>query len=53
LAAALDKERNDAMMTPLDRLHRDNVREGRDKFKTLRQLRAGNVKQRVVDFENM
>lgn len=53
LASALDSERDKSKETELDRLHRGNQAQGRDKFKTLRLIRAGNVKQRVTDFENM
>lgn len=53
LAAALDRERDASKESELDRLHRGNVAHGRDKFKTLRAIRSGNVRQRVADFENM
>ena len=39
------------MKTHNDLLHTENVREGRDKYKTLKQIRMGNTKQRVDEFE--
>ncbi|XP_063237598.1 moesin/ezrin/radixin homolog 1 isoform X3 [Bacillus rossius redtenbacheri] len=39
--------------TLLDKIHRENVRQGRDKYKTLREIRKGNTKRRVDQFENM
>ncbi|XP_074541456.1 ezrin b [Halichoeres trimaculatus] len=47
LALARDESKN----TPMDFLHSDNVRQGRDKYKTLRQIRQGNTKQRIDEFE--
>ncbi|BFZ24678.1 hypothetical protein BsWGS_27716 [Bradybaena similaris] len=38
---------------PNDRLHEENQRLGRDKYKTLKQIRQGNTKQRVDEFESM
>uniref|UniRef100_A0A0B7BDF9 FERM domain-containing protein n=1 Tax=Arion vulgaris TaxID=1028688 RepID=A0A0B7BDF9_9EUPU len=38
---------------PNDLLHQENVRRGRDKYKTLKQIRQGNTKQRVDEFESM
>ncbi|XP_050296970.1 moesin/ezrin/radixin homolog 1-like [Anthonomus grandis grandis] len=37
----------------LDRIHRINLLEGRDKYKTLRDIRKGNTSRRVEMFENM
>ena len=37
----------------MDLLHAENVKQGRDKYKTLRQIRQGNTKSRVEQFENM
>ncbi|XP_036370430.1 moesin isoform X2 [Octopus sinensis] len=34
-----------------DVLHAENVRSGRDKYKTLKQIRSGNTKKRVDEFE--
>uniref|UniRef100_A0AAQ6A0N8 FERM domain-containing protein n=1 Tax=Amphiprion ocellaris TaxID=80972 RepID=A0AAQ6A0N8_AMPOC len=47
LAEARDYEKK----TTLDIIHAENVRAGRDKYKTLRQIRMGNTKQRVDEFE--
>jgi len=33
--------------------HRDNLRRGQDKYKTLREVRKGNTKRRIDNFENM
>jgi len=40
-------------LTNEDNLHERNLKEGRDKYKTLRQIRQGNTKQRVDEFESM
>jgi lysyl-tRNA synthetase class I len=34
-----------------DVLHEQNVKQGRDKYKTLKQIRSGNTKHRVDQFE--
>lgn len=49
LAAAKDK----TQLTTNDHLHSQNVAQGRDKYKTLKQIRQGNTKQRVDMFEAM
>lgn len=49
----LAQSRDETMETPLDKIHRENVRQGRDKYKTLREIRKGNTKRRVDQFENM
>jgi hypothetical protein len=49
LAAAKDK----TQLTKNDHLHSQNVAQGRDKYKTLKQIRQGNTKQRVDMFEAM
>uniref|UniRef100_A0A674EZU9 Radixin-like n=1 Tax=Salmo trutta TaxID=8032 RepID=A0A674EZU9_SALTR len=49
LAEAID----DTMKTQNDMLHAENVKAGRDKYKTLRQIRLGNTKQRIDEFESM
>lgn len=54
LKADLGKERLDeAAVTKNDELHAENVRQGRDKYKTLKQIRQGNTKRRVDEFESM
>ena len=40
-------------MTEADKIHEENVKQGRDKFKTLRQIRQGNTKRRVDYYEAM
>lgn len=49
----LAQSRDDTKETPNDKIHRENVRQGRDKYKTLREIRKGNTKRRVDQFENM
>ncbi|KAM8916150.1 ezrin a [Spinachia spinachia] len=51
LSSELAEARDDNKKTPNDLLHAENVRVGRDKYKTLRQIRMGNTKQRVDEFE--
>ena len=34
-------------------LFRENVQQGRDKYKTLREVRLGNTKRRIDKFESM
>ncbi|XP_076444752.1 radixin-like [Babylonia areolata] len=54
LKADLGKERlDDVQVTKNDELHAENVRQGRDKYKTLKQIRQGNTKRRVDEFESM
>merc|ERR1719237_1347818 len=36
--------------TTMDRIHKENVKQGRDKYKTLREVRKGNTKRRVDQF---
>ncbi|CAN9502600.1 unnamed protein product [Ophioblennius macclurei] len=51
LSSDLAGARDDSMKTQNDLLHAENVRAGRDKYKTLRQIRMGNTKQRIDEFE--
>uniref|UniRef100_A0A672FQG9 Ezrin-like n=1 Tax=Salarias fasciatus TaxID=181472 RepID=A0A672FQG9_SALFA len=51
LTSDLAGARDDSMKTQNDLLHAENVRVGRDKYKTLRQIRQGNTKQRIDEFE--
>eukprot|EP00730_Choanoeca_flexa_P010325 TRINITY_DN17499_c0_g1_i1.p1 TRINITY_DN17499_c0_g1~~TRINITY_DN17499_c0_g1_i1.p1 ORF type:complete len:581 (+),score=151.96 TRINITY_DN17499_c0_g1_i1:107-1849(+) len=53
LGKDLDAAKDPTKVTSFDKLHSQNVDAGRDKFKTLRQIRSGNVRQRIMDFENM
>ncbi|KAL1459573.1 hypothetical protein WDU94_011542 [Cyamophila willieti] len=45
--------RDETKETAMDKIHRENVKQGRDKYKTLREIRKGNTKRRVDQFENM
>ncbi|XP_017042058.1 moesin/ezrin/radixin homolog 1 isoform X1 [Drosophila ficusphila] len=49
----LAQSRDETKETANDKIHRENVRQGRDKYKTLREIRKGNTKRRVDQFENM
>ncbi|XP_031437439.1 ezrin b [Clupea harengus] len=51
LTSELAYARDDTKKTQNDILHTENVRAGRDKYKTLRQIRQGNTKQRIDEFE--
>uniref|UniRef100_A0A8C2G108 FERM domain-containing protein n=1 Tax=Cyprinus carpio TaxID=7962 RepID=A0A8C2G108_CYPCA len=53
LSSELAQARDDSKKTQNDVLHAENVKAGRDKYKTLRQIRQGNTKQRVDEFESM
>jgi len=53
LTSDLASSRDDAKQSRMDLLHAENVKQGRDKYKTLRQIRMGNTKNRVEQFENM
>ncbi|XP_039509380.1 ezrin a isoform X1 [Pimephales promelas] len=51
LSSELAEARDNSMKTQNDILHNENVKAGRDKYKTLRQIRMGNTKQRIDEFE--
>ena len=53
LSSELEKTKEKAKVSKLDQLHEENVSQGRDKFKTLKQIRSGNTKSRIMNFENM
>lgn len=53
LKQELAETRDDTKETTLDKIHKENVRQGGDKYKTLREIRKGNTKRRVDQFENM
>lgn len=53
LTSELAEARDDTKKTQNDMLHAENVKAGRDKYKTLRQIRQGNTKQRIDEFESM
>jgi hypothetical protein len=37
----------------MDIIHAENMRQGKDKYKTLKQIRQGNTKSRIDEFENL
>ncbi|XP_076060401.1 moesin isoform X1 [Oratosquilla oratoria] len=49
----LEQTRDTEKETTMDKIHKENVRQGRDKYKTLREIRKGNTKRRVDQFENL
>uniref|UniRef100_G1Q0A8 Ezrin/radixin/moesin C-terminal domain-containing protein n=1 Tax=Myotis lucifugus TaxID=59463 RepID=G1Q0A8_MYOLU len=53
LSSELSQARDEAKRTHNDIIHNENMRQGRDKYKTLRQIRQGNTKQRIDEFEAM
>ncbi|XP_071115207.1 radixin-like [Haliotis cracherodii] len=53
LSSELDNARHEEKITKMDQLHIDNKKAGRDKYKTLKQIRQGNTKRRVDEFESM
>ncbi|XP_028276857.1 moesin-like isoform X1 [Parambassis ranga] len=53
LSSELANARDESKKTVNDMIHAENVRAGRDKYKTLRQIRSGNTKQRIDEFECM
>ena len=53
LKIELSETKDETKLTRNDVLHEENVKAGRDKFKTLKQIRQGNTKKRVDEFEAM
>uniref|UniRef100_A0A665TZW6 Radixin-like n=1 Tax=Echeneis naucrates TaxID=173247 RepID=A0A665TZW6_ECHNA len=53
LSSELAQARDETKKTQNDVLHAENVKAGRDKYKTLRQIRQGNTKQRIDEFESI
>ncbi|XP_042354679.1 moesin [Plectropomus leopardus] len=53
LSSELANARDESMKTVNDIIHAENMKAGRDKYKTLRQIRSGNTKQRIDEFECM
>ncbi|OWF47016.1 radixin-like [Mizuhopecten yessoensis] len=53
LSAELERAKIDGKETTNDILHTENVKQGRDKYKTLKQIRQGNTKKRVDEFESL
>ena len=49
----LQQNRDPHKQTKEDSIHQDNLKEGRDKYKTLKQIRQGNTKKRIDEFESM
>merc|ERR1711973_1055402 len=54
LSQELEKMKDEENESEEHKLYRENVRlTGRDKYKTLRQVRMGNTKRRIDSFENL
>ena len=53
LKSELASSKDQTRVTRNDLLHEQNVAQGRDKYKTLKQIRQGNTKHRVDQFESM
>lgn len=53
LSKDLAMNKDEDKVTKNDMLHQENVKMGRDKYKTLREIRKGNTMRRVDYFENM
>lgn len=51
LQRELEASKDAEKATLNDVLHEQNVKQGRDKYKTLKQIRSGNTKHRVDQFE--
>ncbi|XP_042865827.1 moesin/ezrin/radixin homolog 1-like [Penaeus japonicus] len=50
---SLAAERKPDQLTVLDKIYNANISKGNTKYKTLRQVRQGNTKRRVDQFENL
>ncbi|VDN98275.1 unnamed protein product [Rodentolepis nana] len=53
LKLELNQARDESKMNEIDHRHEYNVRQGNDKYKTLRNIRKGNTMSRVEQFESM
>lgn len=53
LSRELEEQKRSGQTTRNDELHAQNQKEGRDKYKTLKQIRSGNTKRRVDLFEGL
>ena len=53
LGDELKSVKDESKLTLEDKLHEGNLKEGRDKYKTLRQIRQGNTQARIEEFEAM
>lgn len=49
---SLASERVPEEMSTLDKIYNRNISQGNTKYKTLREVRKGNTKRRVDQFEN-
>ncbi|EPQ09310.1 Ezrin [Myotis brandtii] len=47
----MSQARDENKRTHNDIIHKENMRQGRDKYKTLRQIRQDNTKQHIEEFE--
>ena len=48
-----EQVRDPQKKTKEDTIHQTNIKEGRDKYKTLKQVRQGNTKKRVDAYDSM
>lgn len=53
LRGDLAVSKDETMVTDTDKIHIQNMAQGKDKYKTLKQIRRGNTKQRIDQFEMM
>ncbi|KAF5299228.1 hypothetical protein FQA39_LY02401 [Lamprigera yunnana] len=53
LQQQLEQTKIESAETEMDKIHKENLRKGSDKYKTLNEIRKGNTTRRVDMFENM
>lgn len=53
LGSELSGFQDSSKLTRLDMLHTKNLAEGKNKFKTLKQIRSGNTRARIVQYEDL
>ena len=53
LARDLEAAKEETKITKLDLIHEENMKQGRDKQKTRKQIRRGSTRQRIDEFEAM
>lgn len=53
LRGDLAVSKDESKVTETDKIHIQNMAQGKDKYKTLKQIRRGNTKQRIDQFEMM